>query len=114
MRFSFIVLLCLGLASVCIPNEMAAQSEGAIGKDYVDFVLKNKTAQSISLIIPGVMNPNLSPFSKSSVGLKIGQEIFFKHKKKRYLLLKVDDTINDGEVLDVAKLIRERKNELEL
>jgi hypothetical protein len=111
MKFSFVVLLYLCLASTCIPNELTAQSAS---KDYVDFTLQNTTAFSIPLIIPSVMNPNLSPFSKSSVGLKIGQEVFFKNKKKKYLLLKVDETIKDGAVLDVATLIKERKKELGL
>ena len=75
----------------------------------VEFTLENKSAKSIPLIIPNVMNPNLSPFSKSGVQLKIDQEIFFKHKGKKVLLLKVTDSIKDGDSLDVAALIKEKK-----
>lgn len=112
MKFSFVVLVCLCLAGAFFPNEVAAQNASETTKDYVDFTLENKTAFSIPLAIPSVMNPNLSPFSKSSVSLKIGQKVFFKKKKKRYLLLQVDETIKDGDVLDVAALIKERKKEL--
>jgi len=56
----------------------------------ISFTLSNTSAKSIPLIIPNVMNPNLSPFSDSGVDLVVGQEILFKEKGKRYLLLKVD------------------------
>lgn len=82
--------------------------------EYVSFTLRNTSAKSIPLIIPTVMNPNLSPFSKSGVDLKIGQEIFFKAKGKRHVLLIVDSTINNGDELDVAKLLKKRKKELGL
>ncbi len=110
MKFSLIVLLCFCLISTCLIHEATAQSD----HKTVNFKLENKTAFSIPLVIPDVMNPNLSPFSKSSVGLKIGQEIFFKGKKKKYLLLTVDEAIRDDDVLDVAKLIKQRKKALGL
>ena len=80
--------------------------------EYINFTLRNNTAKSIPLIIPTVMNPNLSPFSNSGVGLKIGQEIFFKHQGKKVLLLVVSNDIKEGEVLDVAALIKEKKKQL--
>lgn len=79
---------------------------------YISFTLKNTSSESIPLRIPTVMNPNLSPFSKSGVDLKVGQEIFFKVKGKKYLLLKVNDKIKDGDILDIPKLIKKRKKEL--
>lgn len=81
---------------------------------YITFTLQNKTAKSIPLIIPSVMNPNLSPFSKSGVYLKVGQKIIFKHKGRRHTLLVVDTDIQNDEVIDVAKLLKERKKELGL
>ena len=60
------------------------------------------------------MNPNLSPYSKSGVELKIGQEIIFKAKGKKYVLLQVDASISDGDIIDVAKLLKEKKAELGL
>ena len=60
------------------------------------------------------MNPNLSAFSNSGVDLKIGQEIFFKVKAKRYLLLTVNNDIGPGSKVDVPKLIKQRKQELGL
>lgn len=79
----------------------------------VPFTLHNSTLQSIPLLIPGVMNPNLSPLSNSGVDLAVGQEIFFKVRGKKYLLLTVTEDLRDEE-LDVAALLKERKRELGL
>ncbi len=84
-----------------------------IAKDtYISFTLHNTSAQSIPLIIPGVMNPNLNPYSKSGVSLKIGQKLFFKVNGRKYLLLTVGDSISENEILDVPQLIANRKKEL--
>lgn len=69
------------------------------------FYLVNSTAQSIPLSIPGIMNPNLSPFSKSGVDLPIGQKILLKIAGKNLLLFTVTDTIPKGARIDVADLI---------
>ena len=80
----------------------------------ISFTLVNKGAKSIPLIIPNVMNPNLSPFSSSGVDLKVGQELLFRQGGKRYVLLTVDETIKEGDKLDVGALLRTRKKELGL
>ncbi|MEM1324778.1 MAG: hypothetical protein AAGI23_02430 [Bacteroidota bacterium] len=82
--------------------------------DYVSFTLRNGSAKPIPLLIPSVMNPNLSPFSNSGVELKMGQEILFKENGKRYVLLTVDNSIAAGEVIEVASLLKARKKELGL
>ncbi|HMX04480.1 MAG TPA: hypothetical protein PK511_15390 [Chitinophagales bacterium] len=82
-------------------------------KKSASFVLRNESASSIPLVIPGVMNPNLSPMSNSKVTLEEGQEIFFLEKKKRYLLLEVSPELN-GDTLIVNDLIKKRKQELDL
>lgn len=56
----------------------ALEKKVADNSIYIPLKLVNGSAQSIPLIIPGVMNPNLSPFSKSGVELKVGQRIFLK------------------------------------
>jgi len=81
---------------------------------YISFTLQNTSAKSIPLIIPEVMNPNLSPFSKSGVDLKIGQELLFREKGKTYILLTVDESIKDGDVLDVPALLKKKRKELGL
>jgi len=81
---------------------------------YIKFILKNETAESIPLIIPGVMNPNLSPFSNSGVSLKIGQKIYFKNGLKKYILLTVDQEIIEGKIIKIGSLLSDRKNELGL
>ena len=82
--------------------------------DYVSFTLKNTSAKPIPLLIPSVMNPNLSPFSESGVDLKIGQEILFRAKGKNYVLLTVDDSIAQGAKINVPELLTKRKKELGL
>lgn len=76
---------------------------------YINFTLVNTTLKSIPLIIPGVMNPNLSPLSNSGVSLKIGQEIFYKRNGKKTLLLVVNNDIQEGAKVNVAQLIRKEK-----
>jgi hypothetical protein len=74
------------------------------------FYLENNTAQSIPLRIPGVMNPNLSPFSRSGVDLPNGQNIFLDLNGKRILILTVTDSIPHGARIDVATLIEKALN----
>ncbi len=82
--------------------------------NYVSFTLQNKSNSSIPLIIPNVMNPNLSPNSKSGVDLEIGQEIYFKNGSKKYTLLVVDESLKDGDIVIVNELIQQRIEELGL
>jgi len=97
--------LILSLLSLFLVLTVNAQS--------VSFTLKNNTVSSIPLIIPNVMNPNLSPFSSSGVTLDVGQKIFFKHRGRKYLLIEVSEEQRDQKVA-VEKLIKERKRELKL
>ena len=79
--------------------------------ESVNFTLRNNLPTSIPLIIPDVMNPNLSPFSSSGVSLKYGQEILFRERGKRFILLVVDESISEGQVLDVGELLKQRRKE---
>ncbi len=87
--------------------ERKVKEEKKSAKERVNFTLHNSSLKSIPLIIPGVMNPNLSPISNSGVALEIGQEIYFKNKGKKTLLLVVDEKIQNGSKIDVAQLIKE-------
>jgi len=82
-------------------------------KESVSFTLKNNTAKSIPLVIPGVMKPNLSPFSSSGVTVKVGQEFYYfsKSKKRGKRLLFVATEEMDGQSIAVEKLIKEKKKE---
>lgn len=99
------------IAVTTLPN---AVNQSPSEQKYISFTLLNTSGESIPLIIPNVMNPNLSPNSRSGVDLKIGQEILFKTKGKKYVLLTVDSTIKNGDELDVPKLLEKRKTELGL
>lgn len=98
------------ISSIEIPSTGPSRDEN----QYISFTLRNTSSKSLPLIIPEVMNPNLSPFSNSGVRLKVGQEILFKEGFKTYVLLKVDDSIKEGEILDIPELLRMRKLELGL
>ncbi|MEN1783551.1 MAG: hypothetical protein AAGF77_00290 [Bacteroidota bacterium] len=78
------------------------------------FVLVNSSTETIPLFIPNVMNPNLSPNSKSRVALEIGQKLFFRHKGKRYVLLIVDQNMKSGAEVEVSQLLQDRKMALGL
>ncbi len=82
--------------------------------ERISFKLINPSDESIPLIIPNVMNPNLSPNSSSGVDLKIGQELLFRNGLKRYVLLTVDEKIKEGDEIDVYEILQERKKELGL
>ena len=80
---------------------------------YLQLTLRNSSAKSIPLMIPNVMNPNLSPMSNSGVSLKRGQEIYFKYKGKKELLLIIDDSFSNGDKIEMATVIKNRKAELD-
>ena len=86
-------------------------NESVSVKDGVGFTLRNTTLKSIPLIIPSVMNPNLSPKSNSRVYLRYGQQVFLNKGMNRKLLLTVDETIREGALIDVDSIIRLRDNE---
>ena len=86
-------------------------NESVSVKDGVGFTLRNTTLKSIPLIIPSVMNPNLSPKSNSRVYLRYGQQVFLNKGMSRKLLLTVDETIREGALIDVDSIIRLRDNE---
>lgn len=73
----------------------------------VNFTLQNSSMKSIPLVIPDVMNPNLSPLSNSGVSLKIGQKIYYKKGLKKILIMTVDDSVKPGDKVDIAKLVKD-------
>lgn len=79
----------------------------------IQFILSNTSDKAIPLLIPGVMNPNLSPNSKSNVRLPIGQEIFYRNGIKKYLVLVVDEKILEGTVIDIAAIIHKLNDKLQ-
>jgi hypothetical protein len=81
----------------------------------IPMTFHNGSFKSIPLIIPGVMNPNLSPKSNSGVSLDVGQKIYFfpnGKKKNRELLFIVDTTWKKDTILQIDKIIEKRKIEL--
>ena len=79
-----------------------------VSKQDISFSLLNSSNQSIPLQIPGVMNPNLSPNSQSSVRFKVGQKVYYKKGLKRLLIYSVDDTLKENTQLDVYKLLQSK------
>ena len=120
MKFIF-SLVILFVLSACNTSKSAANTKAVESEEvatnnsikYVDFSLVNKSAKSIPLLIPGVMNPNLSPFGTSGVGLKVGQEVLFKENGKKYIFFVVDQSYA-GKSIDVAQKMKLRRAELGL
>ncbi|MEM9987069.1 MAG: hypothetical protein AAF804_18400, partial [Bacteroidota bacterium] len=81
-------------------------------QESVTFTLRNNGLKSLPLIIPGVMNPNLSPMSNSGVELKVGQKILFKYDGRRRLLLTVTPDL-EGQVVDASGLYKQRIKEIQ-
>ena len=71
----------------------------------INLKLINDSSTSISLIIPGVMSPNLSPKSTSNVKLKIGQEIIFKKNMSKSIIFTVSEKNEDGDKIYINELI---------
>ena len=109
-----LIILLLGLLTAVPGSSIQATDHNTLEKDktYVTFDLRNKSMKSIPLLIPGVMNPNLSPMSRSGVSLEVGQKILFRYKgKKRVLLIVTEDL--EGATIEVSKLLKERKWEVD-
>jgi len=81
----------------------------------IPMTFHNGSFKSIPLIIPGVMNPNLSPKSNSGVSLDVGQKVYFfpnGKKKNRALLFVVEATWKKDTILQIDEIIEKRKIEL--
>lgn len=109
-RILFFVFVLLLFANCAVNKDQTK----ANSSDKVSFTIRNNTTESIPLIIPNVMNPNLSPNSDSKVTLNLGQQIYFKNGLKRYVLLEVNNDIGNNDIIDVAQLIITCKKELDL
>ena len=79
------------------------------GLEMIQFTLHNSSLKSIPLVIPNVMNPNLSPLSNSGVSLERGQKINLKRGLTKVLLFTVDKGIEQGDKIDIAKLVAKLK-----
>lgn len=72
----------------------------------------NGSLKSIPLVIPGVMNPNLSPLSNSGISLDVGQKIYFfpnGKRKSKALLFEVDIAFKQDTIIEIDELIKKRK-----
>ena len=81
----------------------------------IPMTFHNGSFKSIPLIIPGLMNPNLSPKSNSGISLDVGQKVYFfpnGKKKNRVLLFIVNATFNKDTILQMDEIIEKRKNQL--
>lgn len=78
----------------------------------INFTFHNGSLQSIPLVIPSVMNPNLSPMSNSGISLDIGQVVYYfpdGPKSKKEVLFVVTEDYQNGQVLEINELITEKK-----
>lgn len=78
----------------------------------INFTFHNGSLQSIPLVIPSVMNPNLSPMSNSGITLDMGQVVYYVpngKKGKKEVLFVVNEDFQNGQVLEIDELIAEKK-----
>jgi hypothetical protein len=78
----------------------------------IHMTFHNGSLQSIPLVIPGVMNPNLSPLSNSGISLDVGQKIYFfpnGKRKSKALLFEVDNALKQDTIIEIDELIKKRK-----
>ena len=79
--------------------------------------IHNGSFKFIYLSIPGVMNPNLVPKSKSYISLDAGQVVYFfpygKNGKKE-VLFTVSSTWEKDTILQIDEIIKVRKKELKI
>lgn len=81
----------------------------------INFTFHNESLQSIPLVIPSVMNPNLNPMSNSGISLDIGQVVYYfpnGTKEKKEVLFVVDESFQNGQVLEIDELIDEKRKSL--
>ena len=83
------------------PSSSSSTAPAAIA-----FTLTNSSLESIPLEIPGVMNPNLSPKSRSGVALVPGKALYWIPRPgKRVLIYEVPMDLTPGCDVDVAALV---------
>ncbi|MEL7146379.1 MAG: hypothetical protein AAFO69_08425, partial [Bacteroidota bacterium] len=64
------------------------------------------------LYIPGLPNPSLAPKTIIGADLVKGQRIFFKYQGTQYLLLTVNEKMQNKRV-DICQLIKQRIAQIE-
>ena len=93
------------------------QSTSSLYSQNIHFTFHNGSLKSIPLVIPSVMNPNLSPMSNSGISLDVGQKVYFYpsgKSKKREVLFTVDESFKQDQILEIDAMIEKRKKELNL
>lgn len=100
MKLKFVSLIVLALSL-----HISAQKS-------INFTFHNGSLQSIPLVIPSVMNPNLSPMSNSGITLDLGQVVYYfpnGTRGKKEVLFIVTEEFVDGQTLEIDDLIAEKK-----
>ena len=102
----------LGMKTKLFTAFVLAFSFHVSAQKSINFTFHNGSLQSIPLVIPSVMNPNLSPMSNSGISLDIGQVVYYfpdGPKSKKEVLFVVTEDYQNGQVLEINELITEKK-----
>ncbi len=100
-----LLITALQLVQPSVPATTAHEHVSEHADTNISFTLYNPLLKSIPLVIPGVMNPKLSPLSRSGVTLAVGQQIFIIRDRKRELLYTVPADLAPGTEVNCATLI---------
>jgi hypothetical protein len=104
-----LLIAALQLSQPSVPATTAQELVTIYADTSISFTLYNPLLKSIPLVIPGVMNPNLSPLSRSGVTLAVGQQIFIIRNRQRELLYTVPADLAPGTEVNCAQLIENLK-----
>lgn len=101
------------MKKIIITLTIVAISIVAYGNNpFISFKLKNRSLDTVELVIPGYSKATLMPKAVCELELSKGQRIFFKYNDRQYTLLTVSKQMN-GEILDICRLIENRKKQID-
>ncbi len=105
----------IGLLKIYNPSDQIAKmslefvnrNENTNGSGQkIKLVLANPSHLEYVLKLPSGAKPKLGPGSNTGMFFSIGEEIYFYHEGNEYLLIKIDDTMKDGDEISIHKLAK--------
>ncbi|MEL6558077.1 MAG: hypothetical protein AAFQ94_07825 [Bacteroidota bacterium] len=101
------------MKKILITLTIVAMAIAAFGNNpSVSFKVKNKSQDTVEIVIPGYSKATLMPKTVSKLELSKGQKIFFNYHNRQYTLLTVSNQMK-GEVLDICQIIESRKQQID-
>ena len=74
--------------------------------EKVKLVLANTTKKEYVLKLPSGSKPKLGPGSNTGMFFNLGDKIYFIYEGKELLLLEVDESFKNGDVININKMAK--------